>query len=267
MARVGHKRLLVCESSDFQVDYSINPWMKPGTSNPEEAVRQWHKMVEVVAATGIEIEVLEFPAGSPQELIWTRDAFAMIEGQIVLANFKYDVRNLEVPFYRAWFEQHGFHPVQAIATMEGGNMIPHAGRYYIGTGFRSTEADCRQLASQFDIEVVPLAVTDNVFFHLDLALFSLDADNAFYYPPAFSADAVKTLKSQIKNLHELSEQEMNGYCTNSIALGDEVIMQSGNPAFRRKLETLGKKVHEVDLSEFKNIGGGGIHCLTNVLEW
>ena len=60
---------------------------------------------------------------------------------------------------------------------------------------------------------------------------------------------------------------MNGYCANSITVGDHVITQTGNDSFRQKLEALGKQVHEVDVSEFKNIGGGGVHCLTNVLEW
>ncbi len=260
------QRLLVCKSQDFQVDYSINPWMKPGTNNAERAVSQWQDLINLLGQFDAEIMTAEFPLGSPQELIWTRDAFQLIKGQIVLANFKHEVRRKETPYYRAWFEQNGYKTVTATATFEGGNTVPHQGVYYIGTGFRSTPMDCMQLASQLEIEVISLEVTSNDFFHIDLAFLSLDTDNAFYFPPAFTAPAQQILKSRVANLHELTEQEMRGYCANSITIGNDAIVQSGNPTFKAKLEALGKTVHEIDVSEFKNIGGGGIHCLTNVLE-
>ena len=261
------KRLLLCRSANFQVDYSINPWMKPGASDPQQAVRQWQQLVKTLRATGVELEVAEFAPDAPQEVIWTRDAFALIDGRIVLANFKYPVRRRETPYYQEWFAQHGFETEAASVTLEGGNMIAHGGRYYVGTGYRAEASDCEQLARQFGIEVVPLAVTSNDFFHLDLAFLSLGDATAFYYPPAFTPEAQHTLQAQIKDLHEFSEAEMKGYCANSITLGDTVIMQAGNSSFKRRLLDLGKDVREVDVSEFKNIGGGGIHCLTNVLEW
>lgn len=260
------KRIVVCQSQNFQVDYSINPWMKPGTSDSQRAIRQWQEMVSVISKLGVKLVRVEFPDDAPQELIWTRDAFQLIHGQIVLANFRHAVRRAETPFYRQWFEENGYKTITAEATFEGGNTISHAGVYYVGTGFRAEVSDCEQLARQLDIEVVALEVTDNTFFHIDLALISIDQDNVFYFPPAFTPAAQQTLQSRIPGLHELSESEMQGYCSNSVAIGNNVIIQSGNSSFKTKLEHLGKTVHEVDVSEFKNIGGGGIHCLTNVLE-
>jgi N-dimethylarginine dimethylaminohydrolase len=262
---VAKSRLLVCRSQDFKVDYSINPWMHPGTSDPEHAVTQWQSLVGTLTELA-EVEVAEFPADAPQELIWTRDAFIVHDKRIILANFKHEVRRAETPFYKQWFEDHGYSVEQSVGTMEGGNTIRHNGRYYVGTGIRAEASDCDALAKQLNTEVVPLPVTGDQFFHIDLAFLSLDEHNAFYYRPAFSPEAVKTLQSRIKNLHELSEPEMNGYCANSITIGDHVIVQADNPTFKQRLEALGKQVHEVDLSEFKNIGGGGVHCLTNVLE-
>lgn len=261
------KRLLVCKSPDFKVDYAINPWMKPGTSNPDRAVQQWEQMVATIRETGVAVEVVEFPPNSPQELIWTRDEFILINGTIVLSHFKYDVRKAETPYYQAWFEEQGFKTEQAIGILEGGNIIPHAGRYFIGAGFRGEVHDAEQLAKQLEVEIVPLRVTSDSFFHIDLAFLSVDDHHAFYYPPAFTDDALGRLKSFVANLHEFSEDEMNGYCANSIVIGNNIIMQANNPNFKAKLEALGKRVHEVDVSEFKSIGGGGIHCLTNVLEW
>lgn len=261
------RRILVCRSADFKVDYSINPWMKPGTSSSSLAIHQWEQLVEIIRGTGVEIVTVEFPADAPQELIWTRDEFILINDRIVLSNFTHDIRKAETPYYEAWFAKNNLRTERAGATLEGGNIILHGGRHYVGVGYRGTAVACKQLERQLGIEIVALEVTSNDFFHIDLALLTIDSENAFYYPPAFTTRSIDTITSQIKNLHELTEAEMTGYCANSIVIGNLVIIQSGNPSFKAKLENLGKQVHEVDVSEFKNIGGGGIHCLTNVLEW
>lgn len=268
MAQPTVKRLLLCKPHNFRVEYAINPWMKIGSGDPARALQQWESLVQTLQAIGVETEIADFPADASPEVTFARDQYIALDTasgpRIILANFQHAERQPEVPYYGRWFAEHGFTTETAQATFEGGNAILHGGKLYIGTGYRADETDCTVLANQFDTEVIPLPVTDNRFFHIDIALFTLDDNHAFYYPPAFTEAAQQILKRHIPSLHELTETEMQGYCANSLALGDHVIVQSGNPSFCHKLRQLGKTVHQVDVSEFKH-SSGGIHCLTNTI--
>ena len=69
----------------------------------------------------------------------------------------------------------------------------------------------------------------------------------------------------VPNLLEFSKDEAYGFCANSIVTGHHVIQQKGNPTFIEKLKQLGYASIEVETGEFMK-SGGGIHCLTNILE-
>jgi len=257
-------RILVCKVDNFGVDYSINPWMKPEENDPELASRQWHDMLAVLQKHA-DIEIANFPDDAPQEIFWTRDGYGVIDGKIVLAQFAKPERQPETAHYRQWFADRGYETVEASTTFEGGNIVHHGpGVYYVGIGDRAESDDPAKLSQQFGVEFVGLDVTSNHFFHLDVAMLSL-GDHLFYYPGAFTSRAQAIIKKRIPNAQELSESEMLGFCANSIAIGDTVIIPANQHTFRAKLESIGKQVVEVDLSAFLSIGGGGVHCLTNTL--
>jgi N-dimethylarginine dimethylaminohydrolase len=73
------------------------------------------------------------------------------------------------------------------------------------------------------------------------------------------------LKKLVPHLIEFSKEEAYGFCANSIVTDHHIIHQKGNPTFSNKLNKLGYVSVEVDTSEFMK-SGGGIHCLTNILE-
>ncbi|HEX3082219.1 MAG TPA: arginine deiminase family protein [Candidatus Saccharimonadia bacterium] len=260
------KRVLMCRPTYFDVEYIINPHMKPHAVDQALAMQQWEGLVAALESQGVKVEIIEQKPDVP-DMVFATDQGIVEGGTVLMANFRYPERKPETRYYRAWFREHGFEPreLTKIFNFEGGDALFVGKMLIVGTGFRANVASCEELADNLGIDVVPVRLVDPLFYHLDTCFLPLDADTAFYYPPAFSENSQGLLKKLIPNLHEMSRTEAEGFSANSLVSGDTVILQAGNPTFRKKLEKLGRKVIEVEVGEF-NKSGGGIHCLINTLE-
>lgn len=259
-------RVLLCRPTHFQVDYIINPHMKPHSVDPRNAMKQWEALKRTLESLDIRIDVIEQEQDVP-DMVFATDQGIVQDDTIVLANFRYDQRKKERQYYRTWFQKHGFQlrELSNVFSFEGGDTLFFGDILLVGTGFRANVASCEELANELNIDVIPLRLIDPNFYHLDTCFLPLDDNNAFYYPPAFSKASVSLLKKLVPNLHEFSGQEVFGFGANSFVSGNDVIIQTKLPTLKQKLKKLGKIVHEVDVNEF-NKSGGGIHCLINTLK-
>ena len=68
-------RLLVCPPDYFAIEYEINPWMRrSNTVNSDEAVRQWHHLMQVLERdVGAVLEQMKPVPGLP-DLVFTANA-------------------------------------------------------------------------------------------------------------------------------------------------------------------------------------------------
>lgn len=265
-ANISVRRVLMCKPSHFDVEYIINPHMKPYTVDRKKALRQWQGLVSALKSLDITVEVIEQQKGVP-DMVFATDQGIVKGNKVLLANFRYNQRKKETPHYRAWFREHGYkiRSLNGAFSFEGGDALFFEDMLFVGTGYRASVSSCEELATKLDIDVFPLRLIDPAFYHLDMCFFPLDNETAFYYPPAFSSNSVHLLKRLVKNLYPLTKEEVEGYAANSFVTENNVVIQTGNPSFKAVLSRLGKEVVEVDVSEFKK-AGGGIHCLINVLE-
>lgn len=262
------KRVLLCRPTHFTVEYVINPHMQPYSVSPELALMQWENLVQVLKSLKIKVEVIDQHEDVP-DMVFATDQGIVRDGAILLANFRYPQRQAERVYYRDWFREHGFRlrALSNIFPFEGGDTLFWGNMLFVGTGFRASVASCEELAQKLEIDVMPLRLVDPYFYHLDMGFLPIDAQTAFYYPPAFSENSQHLLQKLIPNLIELSEEATHAYAANSFVSGKDIIISKGTPKdFQKDLKKLGFKIHEVDVSEFKK-AGGGIHCLINVLEY
>jgi N-dimethylarginine dimethylaminohydrolase len=261
------KRVLLCRPSHFTVDYIINPHMQPHSVDRKRALQQWQALVTALENQHIVVDVIEQQPDVP-DMVFATDQGIVRDGAVLLANFRYEQRKMERHYYREWFRTHGFRlrALSNIFPFEGGDTLFFGDMLLVGTGFRASLASCEELAEKLQTDVFPLRLINPNFYHLDMCFLPLDSDTAFYYPPAFSQNSRHLLQKLVKNLHEFSAEEAEGYAANSVVNDDIVTTQAGLHSFNQKLEALGKKVVEVDVSEFKK-AGGGVHCLINALEW
>jgi N-dimethylarginine dimethylaminohydrolase len=264
------RKVLTCKPNHFQVEYQINPWMKPGSVNQKLAMEQWQNLIDVYTQNGIEVEILDQTKDQP-DMVFAADQGLIINSDsklIVMSNFKHLQRQGETKNYQNWFSQNGYQVEflpKELHFEGGGELIPWKGKYFIGSGLRNSEVTHHYLADKYDLEFIPLKLIDPKFYHLDTCFFVLNSDTAFYYPKAFSLESIEVLKSCFANLIEFSQVEVNGFAANSVVSGDLVFMQTGNSTFKHKIQSFGYQAIEVDISEFMK-SGGGIHCLTFELE-
>ena len=258
-------RVLLCRPDNFDVDYIINPYMQPHSVDKAKALRQWKKLVSALQTENIDVEIIEQAKGVP-DMVFATDQGIVRGNEVLLANFRFPERKKERPYYRKWFEAHGYiiRTLSDVFPFEGGDTLFFGDMLLVGTGFRASVSSCEELSHTLDIDVLPLRLTDAKYYHLDTALLVLDSKTALYYPPAFSLNSKNLLRTVVRNLHELTQEQAESFAANSFVSGDTVFTQAGIPGFKKKLESFGKKVIEVDLGEFKK-AGGGIHCLINAL--
>lgn len=258
----------MCKPLHFsELDYIINPWMKPGTINENTALQQWENLVKIYNDLGIKTEIIEQQAGVP-DMVFATDQGIVHDKKVLLSRFWYDERKNESPYYEDWFKSHGYEITYLPqgAYFEGnGDAFFLKDKLLVGTGFRADEFTCQTVSELLGIEVIPLHIVDPKFYHLDVGFLPLNDETAFYYPKAFDKQSREVLKKLIPNLIEFTKEEALGFSANSVVTDHYVIHQKGNPTFKKKLEKLGYTSVEVDLSEFKK-SGGGAHCLTNILE-
>lgn len=260
-------RVLLCRPTHFDVEYIINPHMKPYAVDKAKALKQWQGLVQALKSLDITVDVIEQGTDVP-DMVFATDQGIVRGGSILMANFRYSQRKKETPYYRKWYKEHGFRlrSLSNVFSFEGGDALFFGDMLMVGTGFRANVASCEELSQKLDVDVFPLRLIDPEFYHLDMCFLPLDDRAAFYYPPAFSKNSQKLLQRLVPDLHVLTKDEAEGFAANSFVSSGAVIIQTGVPTFKTKLEKLGKRVIEVDVGEF-NKAGGGIHCLINTLEW
>lgn len=262
------KKVLMCEPLYFaDLDYVINPWMQPGKIDKEKTMQQWNELVHAYQTMQIQVEIVKQQRNNP-DMVFAADQGIVQGKQVLLSRFRYPERRGETKHYEKWFTEQGY----AIKYLPEGYYFEGNGEshfwndiFFVGTGYRSDKRSVKALGKLLDREVIALEIVDPAFYHLDTCLLPLNNRTVFYYPAAFSEKTKKTLQKHIPELIELSHSEAAGFAANSIVTDHHVVCQKGNKTFADKLNSLGYTAVEVDLSEFKK-SGGGVHCLTNVLE-
>jgi N-dimethylarginine dimethylaminohydrolase len=260
------KKILMCRPDHFRVDYVINPWMKAGSVDQQLAVKQWEALVGAYEDLGIRVEVIDQDDQLP-DMVFATDQGIVMGRRFIASNFCFDERRGETQHYFRWFSSHGYE-CQLLRTgcFEGGDFIFFRNSCFLGTGFRSSFDVVPELERVLDKMITPLELINPQFYHLDTCLFPLNKDTVFYYPKAFSPAAIATLKRLVPNLIEFTKRDVQGFCANSVVIGDTVLMNKGNPHFKKTTKNLGYETKELDMSEFVK-AGGGIHCLTLPMQY
>lgn len=257
------KKVLLCRPLFYQVNYQINPWMKIGSVDPKLAMKQWLALKNTYQDLGLNVDIIDQVEGLP-DMVFAADQGIPTENGILISNFKYNQRQKETQVYKNWFKQNSYQIFKLPKTclFEGGGESAFYGNtLFVGTGFRTSIISIPEIKKITKLNVIPLSLIDNRFYHLDTCLFCLNDNTAFYYPSAFSDQSQNILKKQIPQLIKLSEQDALNFAANSIVIGKNVLCQKGSFDFESYIQNRGYKIIKLDVGEFIK-AGGGIHCLS-----
>jgi N-dimethylarginine dimethylaminohydrolase len=263
--RMPRKRTyLMCAPEHFVVEYAINPWMNLGLPvDTELAVKQWTLLREALVGLGHEVHVLPPRAGLPDMVFAANGAFA-VDGTVYGARFRYPQRADEAAEHRAFYTANGWRFVAPEQVNEGEGdfaYLPaaHGGLILAGHGFRTDPAAHSEAQEALGRPVVSLRLVDPRFYHLDVALASIDDANVVYYPGAFSDSSQRVLRQLFPGAVLADESDALAFGLNLVSDGRNVVLNSEATALAGKLRAAGYAPVPVELGELKK-GGGSVKC-------
>ncbi|MER7333402.1 MULTISPECIES: dimethylargininase [unclassified Micromonospora] len=263
--RVPRKRTyLMCSPEHFAVEYAINPWMDVSTPvDPELAVKQWDRLRDALVGLGHEVHLLTPERGLPDMVFAANGAF-VVDGVVYGAQFKHEQRAAEAAAHRAFYESQGWRFIAPSETNEGEGdfaYLPeaHGGLVLAGHGFRTELPAHAEAQEALGRPVVSLRLVDPRFYHLDVALASIDDENIVYYPGAFSAASQKVLAQLFPDAVVADDSDALAFGLNLVSDGLNVVLNSEATRLAGKLKAAGYHPVPVELAELKK-GGGSVKC-------
>lgn len=197
---------LMCPPFSYSVNEPNNVWMNIASGdqkvvNLSTAFEQWHRLYSYLVNQGAYIHLVHSPKQSGlQDLVFTANAGITLvkEGKpiVVVSNFSSAPRFGETPVLKKNFEAMGYETLVCPYKFEGEADLKHLrDDIYIGSyGIRSDKRAFEWMEQEFGIKVIKLKMTEEVFFHLDCALFNLTEETIITSPDCFSESEFKELE-------------------------------------------------------------------------
>ena len=273
------KRVLLTTPAHFDVQYVINPHMADhvGTVDTDAAARQWQALRDAYAEVGITPTTINGADGLPDMVFCANQTLPYYDPRtdetgVVLSRMHAPERQAEVPHYRQFFDDQDYRIrtlPDAAGDFEGmGDAIWHPDRFLLwgGYGFRTGLSAYRHLADLLDVRILPLALDDPDFYHLDTCFSVLDAQSVLIYPEVFDADGRALIEHFFPTVVEAPENEArelfacNAHCPD----GSHVFIQDGCTTTIRRLEDAGFTPVALDTSEFLK-AGGSVFCMKQMI--
>jgi N-dimethylarginine dimethylaminohydrolase len=262
LPRFDRPTYLMCPPQWYDVDYVINPWMAGNLHRPSRdlAFAQWkslHNELQRIA----DIRLIHGQKGTP-DMVFVGHSAVVQHGIAALSSFAHTQRQAEERHLRRWFESAGFlvweTPRETAFEGEGDALFNTEGNHlWAAHGVRTCLQSHRHVANAWHAGVTSLHLVDPRFYHLDTCFAPLSGGHLLYFPGAFDKPSLARIEAAYSPEQRIavSEAEATRFACNVINVGNEIILGTiGSPLLTR-LESLGYKVTQLNLSEF--IRGGG----------
>ena len=262
----------------FDFQESQNEYIKSNTLVNTKKVNKQHHSLEK-AFDNIVSYKLSKPKDILPDIVFVANGgvcLPRISRTILLPSMKYAQRQAELPYLIEIYKDLGLRIIPPLkAVFEGQAEIKwfHGGTKAIGGyGFRSTkktfdllEKTLAKIYKDCGLEppkilAVPLEHPD--YYHLDLAMLEFDDSKCIVHKRAFSEASVKKIRTFLGKdaVHVIDVKD--SFCLNAVVDGEHLITHSLETPVKNLLETItGKKIKEVDTSEFEK-SGGSVRCMT-----
>jgi N-dimethylarginine dimethylaminohydrolase len=266
---------LMTDPRAFEVSYRINPWMRPeawDAGRTAQAGAASAALRAALVAAGAHVETLEAVRGLP-DLVFPANAAVVLDGKVLLAAFRHPERQGEEAVFLTAFEALRRRGVvrelcrlpDGVFQEGAGDAIWDAGRglFWAGFGPRSSRASIGALEHTFGREVVALELASDRFYHLDTCFCPLAAGEVLYYPPAFTDEALATIRARVpaRLRIEAADADAAAFCVNAVNIGERIVMACAPARLKTRLAARGYAVTEVGLDPFI-LSGGAAYCMT-----
>ncbi len=257
-------RILMCPPDHYGIEYEINPWMNLEiNANHGEATSQWHRLRDHLSDLGVTIELVQPVAGLP-DLVFTANAGLVYHRQVILSKFRYRQRQGEEPWFRKWFEEHGFEVLDLPSnwSFEGaGDALFCGDTLFAGYRMRSDATGMQAIGEMLGVRVIPVELIDSRYYHIDTCFCPLGPEEAIWFPGAFDDYGRRALAGAMPHLIEVAPDEATRFACNAVVVGRHVVTNTGCPRLHEALAARGFVPLATPLGEFVKAGGSA-KCLT-----
>lgn len=250
-------------------------WVRP--PNPEIAAREHRQLVSLLEAAGAQTYFLPENSEAGMDSIYVHDPVLITDaGAVILQTGKVPRRG-EGPAMEEALKGWGVPILGSIeggATAEAGDMIwLDSQTLLVGRGFRTNQAGIEwlmRLLRPLHVKVIPVPLPywsgpEDVL-HLMFFMSLLDANLAVVYRRLLPVPLFELLGERGIALVDVPEEEYMSLGCNVLATAPrQLVMVSGNPVTRSRLEAAGCAVSEFEGREICIPGAGGPTCLTRPL--
>jgi N-dimethylarginine dimethylaminohydrolase len=230
-------------------------------TDTELAAAQWERLRDLFHGLGHEVEFIEALPGLP-DMVFAANGATVVDGKALSARFRHPERAAEGPAYLSWFAERGYHVQAAAQVNEGeGDLLVAGDCILAGSGFRTADLAHAEAREFFDRPVVPLALVDPRYYHLDTALCVLDESEIMYYPAAFSPESQAVLRALYPTAILADRADAEAFGLNAVSDGRHVVLPASVMRLKEQLWARGYMPIGVDVSELLK-AGGGVKCCT-----
>lgn len=293
-------KFLVCKPTHLhEISYQINPFMKRGEKVDNAlALKQHANLVKILEDNGAEVEFIE-PQEGLIDMIFTANAGMVYDNKFILPNFKNKERRPEAEHYLKWARQKKYEVISLpsdvffegaadVAWIDKQNCFMAHGD--LRTNYRAVEC-LREILK--GVNIIPLRLVDERFFHLDTCLRILDNANSLidknykrvdeidklsiggttedstqfvnknemmYFRKAFDEESQKKIAKEASQRFTLPEDEALTYICNSVKFGNKLVADKCLWVCESYLNFEGYKVQKANVSELRK-GGGSVRCM------
>jgi N-dimethylarginine dimethylaminohydrolase len=201
-------------------------------------------------------------------MVFTANGGFVWDGRFVGSRFRHAERAHEAAHFNLWAAARGMDVVELGGSpfFEGaGDALPFRDRVIAGYRIRSEFDAHTALAKVLDVEVLSVELVDQRFYHLDLTFCPLDEEKALVVPQAWDHYGRDVITSVVPEPIELTTEEAEAFCANSVVIGSVVVMPSCTARLEGVLNDAGYEVRVCAVDEFLK-AGGGVRCLTLALD-
>ena len=258
----GNVDHLPSEDCSYRVAWSINPHMKIGAVDADEAKAQHAAFVRLLVQLGAETTTLPFVHGA-HDSVFAKDNAVIVDDRALLARPRFPERLAEQAIRARALESIGIEVTSSPrSTLEGGDVVmqANAGRGFLGYGFRSEREAAADLEKFIGGEVVPLRLVDPRLYHLDMAFAVLADGTAIVCEEALDLPSSTLVRKLFHDVVCVSVEDALTFGVNLVQIGRSVVLGGRSPAVMRALASRGYDVHVPRLDQF-HLAGGSAACL------
>lgn len=218
-------------------------------------VEQHTAYVNALACIGLQVTVLDAEPDYP-DAHFCEDVAVVTPDIAVIANPGADARKGEedtvepvLARYRETMR------IQPPGTMDGGDVLMVGQHFFVGISDRTNWESARQLGCILEeLGNTWTAVPVGAGLHLKSSV-SYVGQNTLLVTEEFDK------RAEFDTYNRIVVDEVEAYAANSLWVNDHVLTPRGFPCTRRKLDTLGLSIVELDVSEMLKMDGG-LTCLS-----